>query len=59
MLTKSTGEHPKKIWHHNANASRHAIANAGAELGRPRLIIRSGCKTIVFVTTLDLTPTQG
>ena len=43
----------------NAKVSRHAIANAGAESSRPRLIIRTGCKTVVFVTILDLSSAQA
>jgi len=48
MLTKSSED--MEIWRHRAKTSRHVIANVGAEPGRPRLIIRSGCKSFIFVT---------
>lgn len=36
----------------------NVIANVRAESSRPRFIIRSGCKTIIFVMILDLTSAQ-
>ena len=37
----------------------NVIANVRAESSRPRFIIRSGCKTIIFVRTLELNSVQG